>query len=174
MKPSLKMFNKDIFNNVGIIGQSHWVSLFIYLYLLWKSMGTNTVWLTTFLHITNNMSSAEDIHSYRSGTTWGWINDDRIFIFGWNILLNVDFGLYRLWDLQHFDCIKWQKSYNFIKMYKSYNFRILIFKLLCNVFIYAFIIYKTFHMFAQNQLAHYEMFLLLAHSFFAHYECFCC
>ncbi len=27
-------------------------------------------------------------HSYRFGTTWGWVNDDRIFIFGWTILLN--------------------------------------------------------------------------------------
>ncbi len=26
---------------------------------------------------------AEQRHSYRFGTTWGWINDDRIFIFGW-------------------------------------------------------------------------------------------
>ncbi len=29
------------------------------------------------------LCSAEQRHSYRFGTTWGWVNDDRIFIFGW-------------------------------------------------------------------------------------------
>ncbi len=28
------------------------------------------------------LCSAEQRHSYRFGTTWGWVNDDRIFIFG--------------------------------------------------------------------------------------------
>ncbi len=31
--------------------------------------------------------SAEQRHSYRFGTTWGWVNDDRIFIFRWTIPL---------------------------------------------------------------------------------------
>ncbi len=31
---------------------------------------------------------AEHINSYRFGTTWGWVNDDRIFIFGWTIPLS--------------------------------------------------------------------------------------
>ncbi len=30
---------------------------------------------------------------YRSGTTWGWVNDDRIFIFGWTIPLSHFSGL---------------------------------------------------------------------------------
>ncbi len=30
---------------------------------------------------------AEQRHSYRFGTTWGWVNDDRIVIFGWTIPL---------------------------------------------------------------------------------------
>ncbi len=30
---------------------------------------------------------AEQRNSYRFGTTWGWVNDDRIFIFGWTIPL---------------------------------------------------------------------------------------
>ncbi len=30
---------------------------------------------------------AEQRHSYRFETTWGWVNDDRIFIFGWTIPL---------------------------------------------------------------------------------------
>ncbi len=35
-----------------------------------------------------SLCSAEQRHSYRFGTTWGWVNDDRIFIFGWTIPLN--------------------------------------------------------------------------------------
>ncbi len=31
------------------------------------------------------LCSAEQRHSYRFGTTWGRVNDDRIFIFGWTI-----------------------------------------------------------------------------------------
>ncbi len=34
------------------------------------------------------LCSAEQRNSYRFGTTWGWVNDDRIFIFGWTIPLN--------------------------------------------------------------------------------------
>ncbi len=33
------------------------------------------------------LCSAEQRHSYSFGTTWGWVNDDRIFIFGWTIPL---------------------------------------------------------------------------------------
>ncbi len=34
------------------------------------------------------LCSAEQRNSYRLGTTWGWVNDDRIFIFGWTIPLS--------------------------------------------------------------------------------------
>ncbi len=34
------------------------------------------------------LCSAEQINSYRCGTTWGWVNDDTIFIFGWTIPLS--------------------------------------------------------------------------------------
>ncbi len=33
------------------------------------------------------LCSAEQRHSYRFGSTWGRVNDDRIFIFGWTIPL---------------------------------------------------------------------------------------
>ncbi len=33
------------------------------------------------------LCSAEQINVYRLGTTWGWVNDDRIVIFGWTISL---------------------------------------------------------------------------------------
>ncbi len=35
------------------------------------------------------LCSVEQTHSYRFGTTWGWVYDDRIFIFGWTIPLMV-------------------------------------------------------------------------------------
>ncbi len=35
------------------------------------------------------LCSAEQTHSYRFGNTWGWVNYDRIFIFGWTIPLSV-------------------------------------------------------------------------------------
>ncbi len=50
-----------------------------------------TAWLQTFFKI----SSAEQRNSYRFGTTWGWVNDDRIFIFGWTIPLSVNFSKLR-------------------------------------------------------------------------------
>ncbi len=37
------------------------------------------------------LCSAEQRHSYRFGTTWEWVNDDRIFIFGWTIPLSIIF-----------------------------------------------------------------------------------
>jgi len=33
------------------------------------------------------LCSIEGGNSYRFGTTWGWENNDRIFIFGWTIPL---------------------------------------------------------------------------------------
>ncbi len=35
------------------------------------------------------LCSAEKRHSYRFGTTWGRVNNDRIFIFGWTIPLRL-------------------------------------------------------------------------------------
>jgi len=35
------------------------------------------------------LCSAEVRNSYRFATTWGWVNDDRIFIFGWSIPLKA-------------------------------------------------------------------------------------
>ncbi len=35
------------------------------------------------------LCSAEQRRSYRSETTWGWVNDNRIFIFGWTIPLST-------------------------------------------------------------------------------------
>ncbi len=37
------------------------------------------------------LCSAEQRNSYRFGTTWGWVNDDRIFIFGCTVPLSTKF-----------------------------------------------------------------------------------
>jgi len=48
----------------------------------------STVWLPTFFKISPFFCSAEERNSYRFETTWGWVNDDRIFfIFKWTISL---------------------------------------------------------------------------------------
>ncbi len=33
---------------------------------------------------------SEQTHSYRFGSTWGWVNDDRVFIFGCTVSLNEE------------------------------------------------------------------------------------
>ncbi len=37
-----------------------------------------------------NMCSKDELSSYRFGTIWGWVINDRIFIFGWTIPLKPD------------------------------------------------------------------------------------
>ncbi len=36
---------------------------------------------------------SEQTHSYRFGSTWGWVNDDRICIFGWIIPLKLHLSI---------------------------------------------------------------------------------
>jgi len=36
-----------------------------------------------------HLCSAEERNSKRFATAWGWVNDDRIFIFGWSIPLSL-------------------------------------------------------------------------------------
>ncbi len=50
-----------------------------------------------------HLCSAEQRHSYRFGTTWGWVNDDRIFIFGWTVPLSCKPMLYALPWSEHWD-----------------------------------------------------------------------
>ncbi len=45
------------------------------------------------------LCSAEQRHSYRFGTTWGWVND-RIFIFGWTIPLRMSKSVFSKWTSQ--------------------------------------------------------------------------
>ncbi len=88
-----------------------WISLFCWTQrkIFWRKFITRLLWWTIDFHSRKKhtmevngapellcfphsseylpLSSAEQRHSYRFGTTWGWVNDDRIFIFGWTIPL---------------------------------------------------------------------------------------
>ncbi len=46
---------------------------------------------------------SEQTHSYRSGTTWGWVND-RIFIFGWTVPLRSESCVFQLLTHKIFPC----------------------------------------------------------------------
>ncbi len=53
-------------------------------FILWKSMVLQNSLITNFL---------QNIHlcvqnKHRFGPTWGWVNNDRIFIFGWTVPLS--------------------------------------------------------------------------------------
>ncbi len=54
-------------------------------YLLWKSMVPKRSWLQTFFKNIFLCVRQNKRNSYRFGTTWGWVNDERIFIFGWTL-----------------------------------------------------------------------------------------
>ncbi len=53
------------------------------------------------------LCSAEDRHSYRFGTSWGWVNDDRIVIFWVNYpFVNFFVSQFTLAALHDFDSLK--------------------------------------------------------------------
>ncbi len=74
------------------------------------------------------LCSAEQRNSNRFGTTWGWVNDDRIFIFGWTIPLSIFIAIAKntfffyacnegIKDIQTFiqRCMKWSKHTNIMQ-----------------------------------------------------------
>ncbi len=60
-----------------------WKMSHCFLSIQLKSMVTKTVWLLMLFKISNK--------SYRFGKTWGWVNDDTIFISGWTMSLGWTF-----------------------------------------------------------------------------------
>ncbi len=100
------------FTHPQVVPSSVWMSLFCWTQkkIFWRMWETEQFWGTidfhSFLFPTMEVNgapkqpgyklsskylplcSAEQRNSYRFGTTWGWVNDDRIFIFGWTIPLN--------------------------------------------------------------------------------------
>ncbi len=80
------------------------------------------------------LCSAEQRHSYRFGTTWGWVNDDSIFIFGWTIPLTSSKVTGKTLILQKISVLnKWcsfelcssvnlEKNNGFHKNIKQFNF----------------------------------------------------
>ncbi len=61
----------------------------VFFFLLWKSMVPQKQPGYKLSSKYLPLCSAEQRHSYRFRTTWGRVNDDRIFIFGWTIPLSV-------------------------------------------------------------------------------------
>ncbi len=75
--------------------------------IFWRMWETEQLWGTIDFHSTcvsyygapkqpdYKLSSeylplrSEQPHSYRFWTTWGWVNDERIYIFGWTVSLNM-------------------------------------------------------------------------------------
>ncbi len=118
-KPSIRMEKKGDLNENSVIIYSPsisskpvWMSLFYWTQrkICWRMWETEQFWGTIDLHsiffptmevngapkqVTNFLSkylplcSAKQRNSYRFGTTWVWVNYDRIFIFGWTIPLNL-------------------------------------------------------------------------------------
>ncbi len=74
---------EDILKNEG----NRTVLIIVFFLLLWKSMVPQNS--LKYLPL-----CSEQTHSYRFGTTWGWVNDDRSFIFEWTIPLSLKFHAY--------------------------------------------------------------------------------
>ncbi len=76
---------EDILKNVGnraVLGHQYFFSYY------GSQWCPKTAWLQTFFKISSFVFGRTK-NSYRFGTTWGWVNDDRIFIFGWTIPLSL-------------------------------------------------------------------------------------
>ncbi len=82
-----------ILKNVGnqTFDGSHWLPLcFI------PSFGSQwlpSVWWPTFFKIPSFVFNRTKNNSYRFGTIWRWVNDDRTFFFGWTIPLTITDGV---------------------------------------------------------------------------------
>ncbi len=48
---------------------------------------------------------SEQTHSYRFGNTWGWVNDDSIFIFEWTIPLS------KIVELSKWNSTNWKRVF---------------------------------------------------------------
>ncbi len=73
--------------NRAVLGH-HWLPL----YLFFPTMEVNGAPKLPGYKLSSNylpLCSAEQTHSYRFGTTSGWVNEDRIYIFGWTIPLKT-------------------------------------------------------------------------------------
>ncbi len=54
-----------------------------------EECGKQQFWGTSIFFPTTVWKSMVQRHSYRFGTTWGWVNDDRMNFFGWAIPLRL-------------------------------------------------------------------------------------
>ncbi len=81
---------------------------------------------------------SEQTHSYRFGTTWGWVNDDRIFIFGWTVPLSP-----RLAIPMRQIVIKHIKSSLFVRFLRGVPFSLLTTQTVCDHDKYTHIHWST-------------------------------
>ncbi len=110
------------FTHPQVVPKPVWISLFCWTQrrIFWKKFVTRLFWDTIDFHSRKKntmevngapellcfphsseylpLCSAEQTHSYRFATTWGWVNDDRINIFEWTIPLttNIFLGPYKI------------------------------------------------------------------------------
>ncbi len=68
-----------------------------------------------FLQKYLNVCSEDERRSYRFGTTWGWVINDRIVIFGWTIPLSLSSGQVE-WKSVRFDVFSLNSS--FMSLYR--------------------------------------------------------
>jgi len=61
-----------------------------------------------------NLCSEDERRSYRCGTTWGWVINDRNFILGWTNPLNIIYVNYL--NLNNKKAILWNKSFFLVKI----------------------------------------------------------
>ncbi len=141
MDSSPKNENSVIIYSPSCSSKPVWISLFCWTQrkILWRMWGTEQFWGTIDFHcifLPNKevngapkqpgyklsseylpLCSADQINSYRFGTTWGWVND-KIFIFGWTIPLSICCEcLYFTWVFKFQPTLTFTPLHILIKMY---------------------------------------------------------
>ncbi len=75
---------------------SHWCHMDFFSNVLTTLLGLGKFWFPCCLCRVRfhqkylNLCSEDEQRSYWFGTTWGWVINDRIFIFGWTNPLNIN------------------------------------------------------------------------------------
>ncbi len=82
-----------------------------------------------------NLCSEYEQRSYRFGMTWGWVIDDRIFIFGWTNPLS-SISIYQFIALYAFE---WTHSVGCLEKFRRNSATFLLLKMLAAFLFYTFI-----------------------------------
>ncbi len=113
------MFRLQWDNNLWSIKEDYLRNISVFLFIHWKSLVSKLALVTNilFLLLTNILHyfllcSIKESKWYRFETIWGWVDDDRIVLFGWTItlLFNLIFSEVILcvshWNIHSFDSFK--------------------------------------------------------------------